>query len=225
MKWCLLVVASAFVSFSSVARAEIIFAFRQQAGTIIENTGNERAVYLGRFEFDGLPPATDILGIWAGVTVRDANNVRLYLGNGNVQFQGNSSLVDTGIVFNQLTANQPTAVAAPGLPPSELGPGVAPLALSAIAGQSLRQMLADSVSTSFPSGYLDGWLVSDDPSHLFTAPSSSDPLSGSSTPFNAFVGLTAVPEPASLALVGMIILGIAVRRFKSVGIEPELNLD
>lgn len=202
----------------STSYAELIFAFGQQTGTIIETVGNQRAIYLGRFEFDGPPPSTVLTGIWAGATIRDANNVKLFLGDGNTLFNGNASMVDTGVVFTQLTNNQPTAVAIPGLPPSTSGPGALPLTLSLPAGNALQQLLSRSVNASFPNGYLDGWLVSNDPNHLFTAPSSSNPLSSSAIPFNAFVGITAVPEPSSIVLVGLLIAGAAAgrRRLKSL---------
>jgi len=191
----------------------MLFAFGQQAGTVIETVGNQRAIYLGRFEFDS-PSSNDFTGIWAGVTIRDANNVRLFLGNGALTFDGNASMVDSGVVFTQLTNNQPTAVAAPGLPPSLSGLGVAPLALSAPVGNALHQLLTNSANLSFPNGYLDGWLVSNDPNHLFTAPSSSNPLSSSATPFNAFLGITAVPEPSSIVLVGLLIVGAGAARLR-----------
>ncbi len=209
---CVFVQSLALICLCSTSYADMLFAFRQQAGTVIETVGNQRAIYLGRFEFDGPPPSNDFSGIWAGATIRDANNVHLFLGNGDLTFNGNASMVDTGVVFTQLTNNQPTAVVAPGLPPSMSGPGIAPLSLTAPAGSSLHHLLTSSVSASFPNGYLDGWLVSNDPTHLFTAPSSSNPLSSSATPFNAFVGVVAVPEPSSIALVGLLLAGaVAIR--------------
>ena len=212
---CIFVQSLALICLCSTTYADMLFAFHQQAGTVIETVGNQRAIYLGRFEFDGPPPSTDFSGIWAGATIRDASTVRLFLGDGNMTFNGNASMVDTGVVFTQLANNQPTAVVAPGLPPSMSGPGVAPLALSAAAGNSLHQLITSSISAGFPNGYLDGWLVSNDPNHLFTAPSSSNPLSSSATPFNAFVGIVAVPEPSSMALVGFLMAGAVAIRLRS----------
>ena len=210
---CFIVQSLALMCLCSTSYADMLFSFGQQAGTVIETVGNQRAIYLGRFQFDGPTPSNDFTGIWAGVTIRDANNVRLFLGNGDLTFDGNASMVDSGVVFTQLTNNQPTAVAAPGLPPSMSGLGVAPLALSASVGNALHQLLTSSANSSFPNGYLDGWLVSNNP-QLFTAPSSSNPLSSSATPFNAFIGITAVPEPSSIVLIGLLMAGAGGTRLR-----------
>ena len=192
--------------FCSVSQADFLFASSQQAGTVIETVGTQRAVYLGRFFFDRPTPAEGFIGIWAGATIQNANNVQLFLGNSNLTFNGNISMVSTGVALSQLTSN-PTFVAAPGLPPLTPGTGVAPLALSASAGNTLRQLLESN-------GFLDGWLVSNNPNHLFTAPSSSVPGSGNPVAFNAFVGITAVPEPGSMALVGLLIVGAGAVRLR-----------
>lgn len=190
----------------STSHADFLFAFNQQAGTVIETVGNQRAIYLGRFVFDLPTPSEDFIGIWAGATIQNANNTRLFLGNSNLNFDGNTSMVNTGVVLSQLT-NNPTFVAAPGLPPLTPGTGVAPLALSAPVGNALRQLLTSN-------NYLDGWLVSNDPNHLFTAPSSSNPLFGNVVPLNAMVGITAVPEPGSMALVGLLLVGAGTVRLR-----------
>lgn len=186
-------------------QADILLSFRQQDGSITETVGNQRAVYLGRFEF-GAPATAPLAGIWAGATLASANNVRLYFGLGNTSFAGNSTMVDTGIVFNQATIN-PSFVSAPGLPSVFGGPGTDPLALSNSAGVALQQHLLTSASLSNPNGYLDGWLVSTEAGSTFTAPSVSNPLSPNPTPLNAFVGFSAVPEPGSLALLGVAAAG------------------
>lgn len=193
------------LSLGRPVQADILLSFRQQDGSITETVGNQRAVYLGRFEF-GAPATAPLAGIWAGATVGAATNVRLYFGLGNTAFAGNSTMVDTGIVFNQASIN-PTFVSAPGLPSVFNGPGTNPLALSNSAGVALQQHLITSASLSTPNGYLDGWLVSTEAGSTFTAPSVSNPLSPNPLPLNAFVAFSAVPEPGSLALLGLATAG------------------
>ena len=168
-----------------------------------ETGQNLRAVYLGRL-FEGLSVQSGIprfTGISSAVVVRNAVNVQLWAGNGSSQFETNiGNFVDTGARFNQVTGDF--------LPAFAPNPFVGTQALAPQVGQGLL--------TTFRSvGHLDFWLVGNR-LDTFSAPSSSNPGSGNSTPFQYYVGFSAVPEPSSMLLCGLGLSGLyAWRRRRS----------
>ena len=175
------------------------FQFAQQIGQVESLSGDSngtRAIYLGRLLFAEPAPPTVFTGVVALATLREANNVQLWVGNGTT-YSGAASRFDTGIRFTQPSQTENVSVWSSNKIPGSSG-FVMPQNLNFATGLAIRDLYAAT------SGNLDFWLVGNG---NFSAPSGTVGNPPSSFPFAVQLGITAVPEPSSLMLSSMALLG------------------
>lgn len=172
------------------SQAEIIKDFKQQSG-LAEDFGLRRAVYLGRL-FNGVSagPYRRMDSMYAVVTIAQANNVQLYAGDGNSNFDSalaQGRMFDTGIRITNRTQNNTEVIFVPGDPSN-----TPPFKIDVPAGVAIHDSLAAN-------SRLDFWVVGTTNSG-FTIPST---VAGNAANFFIqFDRSTAVPEPSSMLLAG-----------------------
>ncbi len=174
--------------------ADIVSSSQQngQLETLFADSNGTRAVYLGRLFEAVAPPPTGFTGIAAGVVLREANNVQLWVGDG-VTFSSATLKFDTGLRFTNLSQTDNLPVFAPQIPNGSPLPGN----LDFVKGLAIRNLLATS-------NRLDFWLVGNG---NFSAPSGTVGAANSSFPFVVQLGFTAVPEPSSMLLAFLTLIG------------------
>ena len=186
---CLFSLVFLIVSTGNASRADVIFDFAQQNATS-EDTSLRRAVYLGRLFANYNPQEFKrIEGMWAGVTMAQAKNLMLYVGDGSSGFDSllaQNKMIDTGLRFTTVSQQDTEVVFVPGKR-NETGPFLLPTP----TGLAMHDFLVNNKR-------LDFWIVGA-PGDGFTIPSTF----GETTPVNFVVHLqrtTSVPEPSSILL-------------------------
>jgi hypothetical protein len=217
MRFAKFVIPLLVIASSSIAKADLISAFAQQANTVAENNvgGTLRAVYLGSLslsDFKVLPSfaafdptgKTSFSSIRGGVNIISATNVEVFLGSGSTSFFSNpSDFYSTNLSFS----NTPGSSDVEG----RFSPGLGPNDFFDLPDASKAGIFNQLVNN----GSLDVWLVGDNAGVPdFNAPSSST-TGGSTQILNFQIQLNAVPEPSSLALL-TIPVGLLMARRRRV---------